>query len=85
MAAKVGLTPNSFSRFFKKMTNRTFVDFLNELRIEKAVDKMTEAGVTISEVMYFCGFNSPSYFAKQFFKFRNMTPSAYLEKTKSIR
>lgn len=79
IATKVGLTPNSFSRFFKKMTNRTFIDFVNELRIEKAVDRMNEGSVTISEAMYYSGFNSPSYFAKQFKKYQVVTPSNYLK------
>ena len=84
IAKKVGLTPNSFSRFFKKMTNRTFIDFLNEFRIRKAIDGMNESDTTITEAMYKSGFRSPSYFAKQFFKYQNMTPSTYLRKTKSF-
>lgn len=79
IATKIGLTPNSFSRFFKKMTNRTFIDFVNELRIEKAVDRMNEGSVTIAEAMYYSGFNSPSYFAKQFKKYQVVTPSNYLK------
>ena len=63
IAAKVGLTPNSFSRFFKKMTNRTFIDFLNEFRIYNAVDILGEYATTISEVMFRSGFSSPSYFS----------------------
>ena len=84
IADRVGLTPNSFSRFFKKMTNRTFVDFLNEFRIGKAIDVMNEGDTTISEAMYKSGFRSPSYFSKQFFKYQKMTPSTYLGKIKSL-
>ncbi|MEO0573480.1 MAG: AraC family transcriptional regulator [Bacteroidota bacterium] len=84
ISARVGLTPNSFSRFFKKMTNRTFVDFLNEFRVRKAIDIMNEDETTINEAMYKSGFRSPSYFAKQFFKYQNMTPSMYLRKIKSL-
>jgi len=84
ISKKVGLTPNSFSRFFKKMTNRTFMDFLNEFRIRKAMDEMDKGHITIAEAMYKSGFRSPSYFSKQFFKYQKMTPSRYLGKIKSL-
>ncbi|WP_350287947.1 AraC family transcriptional regulator [uncultured Croceitalea sp.] len=84
IAPKVGLTPNSFSRFFKKMTNRTFIDFLNEFRISKAVDILSERGTTISEVMFRSGFSSPSYFSKQFIKYQGVTPSTYQKQLKSL-
>ncbi|NQZ44029.1 MAG: helix-turn-helix transcriptional regulator [Flavobacteriaceae bacterium] len=82
MAEHVGLTPNSFSRFFKKMTDRRFIDFVNEFRIAKAIDVLNEGNRTITEAMYGSGFNSPSYFAKQFSKYTEMTPSDYLTKNK---
>ena len=80
IAEKVGLTPNSFSRFFKKTTNRTFVDFLNEFRIQKAVDGLREDDVTITEIMFRSGFTNPSYFAKQFMKYQGVTPSTFLKR-----
>ncbi len=84
ISEQIGLTPNSFSRFFKKMTNRTFVDFLNEFRVRKAINAMNEGDITIAEAMYASGFRSPSYFAKQFFRYQDMTPSTYLKKIKSL-
>ncbi len=80
IAAKVGLTPNSFSRFFKKTTNRTFIDFLNEFRIRKAADALREDDVTITEIMFRSGFTNPSYFARQFVKYQGVTPSSFLKK-----
>ncbi len=84
IAMKVGLTPNSFSRFFTKMTNRRFIDFVNEFKVAKAVEAMNQGGMTIKEVMHLSGFSSPSYFAKQFIKYQNTTPSAYLKKIKLL-
>ncbi len=84
IAMKVGLTPNSFSRFFKKVTKRRFVDFVNEFKIRKAIEAMNQGSMTITEIMYVSGFNSPSYFAKQFMKYQQTTPSGYFKKMKSL-
>ena len=78
ISSKVGLTPNSFSRFFKKMTNRTFIDFLNEFRVSKAMEELQKSDTTIMEAMYKSGFKSPSYFSKQFFKYQKVKPSTYV-------
>lgn len=80
IAGKVGLTPNSFSRFFKKTTNRTFIDFLNEFRIRKAADGLQEGDLTITEMMFRSGFTNPSYFTKQFVKYQGLTPSSFLKR-----
>ncbi|MGI9552681.1 MAG: AraC family transcriptional regulator [Aurantibacter sp.] len=78
LAAHLGLTQNSFCRFFKKMTHQTFVQFVNEFRIRKAVEIFNENQIAISEAMYLCGFSDPSYFTKQFKKYQGTTPSKYL-------
>lgn len=79
ISAQLALTPNSFCRFFKKMTGRRFIDFVNEFRIERAVELFNENNTIVAEVMYNSGYNDPSYFAKQFKKYRDMTPSNYLK------
>ena len=84
IALKTGLTANSFSRFFKKMTNRRFIDFVNEFRVRKAVDIMNTDSVTVSEIMYLSGYNNLSYFSKQFIKYQGVTPSEHLKMIKSF-
>lgn len=79
ISTQLGLTPNSFCRFFKKMTQRTFIDFVNEFRINKAVELFNESNTLITEVMYQSGFNDPSYFSRQFKKYQGTTPSNYLK------
>jgi AraC-like DNA-binding protein len=77
IAEQIGLTPNSFCRMFKKITKKTFLEFVNEFRIQKASAMLERSDKNISEVMYLNGFNDLSYFAKQFKKFNEITPSAY--------
>ncbi|MGW9685555.1 AraC family transcriptional regulator [Flagellimonas sp. 2504JD1-5] len=79
ISGQLGYTANSFCRFFKKMTKRRFMDFVNAYRIEKAVETFNENNTTIASVMYTTGFNDPSYFTKQFKKYQGVTPSVYLK------
>lgn len=79
ISSQLGLTPNSFSRFFKKMTSRRFMDFVNEFRTGKAAEFLGAANIAITEVMYQCGFNDASYFSRQFKKYQGITPSSYVK------
>jgi AraC-like DNA-binding protein len=80
ISTQLGLTSNSFCRFFKKMTQRTFIDFVNEFRINKALEFFNTNNTLITEVMYQSGFNDPSYFSRQFKKYQGTTPSNYLKR-----
>ncbi|WP_298548123.1 AraC family transcriptional regulator [uncultured Aquimarina sp.] len=78
MAKQLGLTTNSFCRMFKSATNKSFINFLNEFRIKKAQEHFENKNTSISEVLYQCGFNDPSYFCKQFRKHTGVSPSRYI-------
>ncbi|WP_299219945.1 AraC family transcriptional regulator [uncultured Aquimarina sp.] len=80
IAKQLGLTTNSFCRMFKSATNKTFISFLNEFRIKKAQEYFENKNTSISEVLYQCGFNDPSYFCKQFRKHTGVSPSTYIKK-----
>ena len=71
------LTPQSFCRFFKKSTRKTYVGFLNELRINKASQLLKNKGLSISEISYQSGFNNLSHFNRQFLMIKKVTPTEY--------
>ena len=77
IATHIGLTPNSFCRFFKKITSKTFVQFLNDFRIGKATELIHHGDKNLTEIMYDCGFQDQSYFCKIFKKAQGTTPSNY--------
>ncbi|WP_422859234.1 AraC family transcriptional regulator [Flagellimonas sp. S174] len=79
ISKQLGYTPNSFCRFFKKMTNKRFIGFVNEFRTQKAIELFNEANSSISDVMFRSGFNDASYFSKQFKKYQGTTPSEYVK------
>jgi len=80
VAGIASLSPTAFCRYFKSRTNKTFSQFLNEIRIGHACKLLIERDLSISEVCYHSGFNYPSNFHKQFKKIKSITPQAYQAK-----
>ena len=76
----VNMSEQSFSRFFSKMMGRPFFTFLNEYRINAASRLLIDTEKSISEIGYCCGYDSLSFFHKQFKKFKGSTPSRYRTK-----
>ncbi|WP_350287088.1 AraC family transcriptional regulator [uncultured Croceitalea sp.] len=68
----------SFNRFIKKSTERTFVEYLNEVRVENASRMLAEEEeYGISEIAYKCGFYNIANFNRVFKKMKGCTPSQY--------
>ncbi|MRT91807.1 AraC family transcriptional regulator [Ancylomarina sp. 16SWW S1-10-2] len=74
-AAKVAnLSKTAFCRFIKNKTNKTFSELLNGMRINYAKKLIVERKLSMAQIAYECGFNSPSYFNKQFKNLTGQTP-----------
>ncbi len=71
------MTPNSFCRYFKRMTNKSFVQFLNEVRIRDASRLLAQEDLPISEVCDLVGYKSITNFNKQFKQIVGSTPKEY--------
>lgn len=76
VAAKVNLTTAAFCRYFKRQTNITFTDFVNQYRIERAKNLLMQ-GKNITETCYAIGFDSLSYFNSLFNKVVGQNPSVF--------
>ena len=80
-AARVaGMSSPSFSRFFRRATNRTFRAFLNEVRIGHASQLLLETDRTVAEICYDSGFSNLSNFNRQFLRLRKISPRDYRRK-----
>ena len=77
IAAIVYMTPQSFCRFFKKSTNKTFTNFLNEYRINHATKLLSETDQDIKSICFESGFNNLSNFFRNFKRITNHTPNSY--------
>ncbi|WP_294270545.1 AraC family transcriptional regulator [uncultured Chryseobacterium sp.] len=67
----------SFCRYFKKITNKTFTQFVNEYRITHSLKLLAEQPLSITEVCFESGFNNFSYFNKTFKEYVKKSPSQY--------
>ncbi|MBD3907010.1 AraC family transcriptional regulator [Chryseobacterium sp. Ch-15] len=79
IAEMVSLSTPAFCRYFKKQTNMTFTDFVNNYRINQAKMLLLQ-NLCISEVSFQVGFESLSYFNKLFKNYIGETPTAFKKK-----
>jgi AraC-like DNA-binding protein len=80
VANLVGMTPSSFCRYFKKRTTKSFLTFLNEIRIGHACKLLLENKMNIAGVCYECGFHNVSNFNQIFKNIKGTTPGMYVKK-----
>ena len=76
-AAQLGMSESRFSRFFKRATGNTFVDFVNRVRINRACQLLMESERTITHICYDVGFNNVANFNRRFLEIKGMTPSEF--------
>ncbi|WP_124981187.1 AraC family transcriptional regulator [Nonlabens xiamenensis] len=81
----VNMSPVSFNRFIKKRTGRTFVAFVNNIRISHATRLLLETDLSIGEISYKCGFNNVANFNRVFKKEKNCTPSEFKDEFIGIK
>lgn len=80
IAAVIYLTPQSFCRYFKKHTLKTYTNFLNEVRINEACKKLVINEFTsISTIAYQCGFNNVVTFNRVFKSIKGKCPSEFVK------
>lgn len=88
ISAISNLSVTSFCRYFKLMTNKTYYDFLIEIRISHACRALIEDKIPTEVICFDCGFNNVSNFYRHFKKVTGLTPleykRQYLNKSKSL-
>ncbi len=77
LADLANMTPNSFCRYFKKRTTKSFSQYLAELRIGKAAQLLSQTEKNIDQIAFQSGFNSLSNFNEQFKRIKGQSPSAF--------
>ncbi len=77
VAEVANLTPNAFCKYFRKRTNKSFVEYLNELRINQSCELLMSDMYSVKEVAAMTGFKNRSNFNRRFYKVVGKTPSDF--------
>ncbi|MFV0361810.1 MAG: helix-turn-helix domain-containing protein [Suipraeoptans sp.] len=81
LAKAAQMSEKYFCKFFKSMTHKTPIDYLNNYRIERACFELSATDNSVTEIALNCGFNDISYFISTFKKYKGTTPKKYLSYT----
>lgn len=74
------MSTTAFCRYFKSRTNKTYTQFLNEIKIGNACKLLIENNISISQVCFEIGFNNFTHFNSQFKRIIGITPTQYRQK-----
>lgn len=73
----VALSPGYFSSLFKQYTGKKFVDYLSELRIDRARDLLLNSNIKITAIANLVGYKDAQYFHRVFKLYTGTTPSKF--------
>ncbi|PKA99838.1 AraC family transcriptional regulator [Flavobacteriaceae bacterium MAR_2009_75] len=72
------MTKNAFCRYFKKRTNKTFFQFLIEVRIKNACKFLVNyQDFSVAQIAEECGFNNIANFNRKFKEIKGCSPTKY--------
>lgn len=77
MAELCFMSYSYFSKIFKKITGKSFNDYVNYIRLREAERLLATTEMAVTEIAYSTGFSSSSYFVSKFREHKNMTPKKY--------
>ena len=81
-AATAHLSEAAFCRFFKRMTRRTFTEFVNQVRVHEA-QRLLLTDHSVTEAAFACGFESVAYFTRVFRRVAGENPLAFKQRHRS--
>ena len=71
------LSQSYFSYMFKTLTGKTYLEYVHELRIKKAMDLLAHSQNKIADICFLSGFNSINHFDRIFKSMVGLSPSQY--------
>lgn len=76
-AAAAGFSKYYFSKLFKEYTGDTFYQYVEKIRIKKAVDMLAESDYSVTSIAFSCGFHNLACFIRMFRLHMGVTPGEY--------
>ena len=77
IASVANMTPNAFCKYFKVRTRKTYLNYLNEIRIAYACRQLQDYNLSVSQVAHQSGFQNLSHFNRCFKRVMGITPGKY--------
>ncbi|XID90141.1 AraC family transcriptional regulator [Paenibacillaceae bacterium WGS1546] len=77
LADVAGLSRYHFSRLFKQITDKSLIEYVNLIRVNKSEALLRNKGLTVSEIALATGFNDIYYFSRTFKKLKSMSPKEW--------
>jgi len=77
VAKLLNMSVISFTRLVKQHTGKSFIDFLNEMRLGLATRQLIETNTSVAQICFNCGFNNVSNFNRIFKRKQGVTPSEF--------
>lgn len=77
IASAGGVSRTKCCQIFKKYLHHSPIEFLNIYRLQSSMSMLSETTDSITEIAYACGFETPSYFAETFKKYKGCTPREF--------
>ena len=74
IATRFNVNKYHFCHIFKDFTGKTFKEYLNKVRIDKAEELLANTDIAISEIAFLIGFNDSNYFSRKFRQLKGKTP-----------
>ncbi|EGT4225617.1 AraC family transcriptional regulator [Clostridioides difficile] len=84
LASRVNLSAHHFCRIFKQITGKTTIDFINGIRLDKAIYYLKETDLNMTEIAMRCGFDSINYFSRLFKRNYNISPTKYRNEHREV-
>lgn len=75
----VNISPYYFSKIFKEESGLNFIEYLTNIRIDKAKELLLNSDYSMKEICSMCGYTDPNYFSRSFKKNVGVTPTEYKE------
>ena len=85
LANEAGVSAKYLCRIFADITGRTPINYLNYYRIERAAEALVSTYKSITEIALGCGYNDPSYFVKQFRRYKGECPRSWRAKHRQTK
>ena len=82
LSEMIGVSADYFTKMFKDSIGKTPIEYINGLRVNRAMQLLCDTDISMAEIAESTGFCNPNYFHKIFKQYMDTSPLAYRKSTK---